>query len=150
MPDPRVIEERTASRSTVMRRALILTPSAIVLLILLTISSTYLPYSFLAVAVLALGGIPAAFEAVSALRDLRAEPTTTTGTINRLWKKSRFMLIGRVDYALVDGQLFELRSTTAMDLRDGDRVIIDHWPHTNTVISLALAARETNPPSRRR
>lgn len=138
MAEPRILEQRSNSRSSVIRRAVILTPVAIVLLILLAFSITYLPRSIMAVVVLALGAIPATIEAVSAVRDLRAAPVTTRGHINRLWKKSRYLVIGRVDYALVGRRLFEVEALTAMELHEGDEVIIEHWPHTNIVISLTV------------
>ena len=141
MLDPNVLEERSGSRTSVLLRAALLTPTAIVLLTLLAWSAQHLPASFLAVFVLLLGGIPAAIEAVAALRDLRAEPTTTQGTISRLWKKSRFLFAGRVDYMLVSGKLFEINPLSATELHEGDEVIVDHWPHTNVLISLRRAPK---------
>lgn len=136
MLDRNVLEERANTRRSVVIRAVLLTPTAIVLVTLLGISVTYLPASFLAVFVLALGGIPAAIEAVAALRDLRATPTTTQGTIRRMWKKSRFLFFGRIDYMLVGSRLFEVNPISASELRAGDEVIVEHWPHTNVLISL--------------
>ncbi len=141
MFDPNVLEERSNTRTSVVLRAAILTPTAIVLLLLLGLSASYLPASFLAVLVLTLGGIPAAIEAVAALRDLRAEPTTTRGQVARLWKKSRFLFAGRVDYMLVDRKLFEVNPISAAELHEGDEVIVEHWPHTNVLISLQRAPK---------
>lgn len=146
MPDLRVLEERTDSRSTVIRRAILLVPSAAILLSLL--ATAVANQSVLAAIVLVLGGGAATVEAVAALRDLRATPVTTEGTVRRVWKKARFLFLGRVDYALVDHHLFEVRADTAFDLREGDQVVIEHWPHTNTVISVALPPRDTPPPRR--
>lgn len=136
MLDRNVLEERENTRRSVVIRAILLTPTAIVLLTLLGFSVTYLPASFLAVFVLSLGGIPAAIEAVAALRDLRATPATTQGTIRRMWKKSRFLFFGRVDYMLVGSRLFEVNPISASELHAGDEVIVEHWPHTNVLISL--------------
>jgi hypothetical protein len=141
MLDPNVLEERSNSRTSVILRAAILTPMAVVLLSLLALSAQYLPASFLAVFVLTLGGVPAAIEAVAALRDLKATPTTTRGTVSRLWKKSRFLFAGRVDYMLVDRKLFEINALSATDLHEGDEVIVEHWPHTNILISLQRAPK---------
>jgi len=138
MAEPRILEERTNSRASVIRRAVLLTPAAIVLLILLAFSVTYLPRSIMAVIILSLGAIPASIEAVAAVRDLSAAPITTHGRINRLWKKSRYLVVGRVDYALVGRRLFELQALTAMQLAEGDDVVIEHWPHTNIVVSLTV------------
>lgn len=142
MLDRNILEERANTRRSVVIRAVLLTPTAIVLLTLLSISVTYLPASFLAVFVLTLGGIPAAIEAVASLRDLRATPTTTQGTIRRLWKKSRFLFAGRIDYMLVEGKLFEVNPISASELHEGDEVIVEHWPHTNVLISLRRVPAE--------
>lgn len=145
MLDRNMLEERSNTRTSVMIRAAILTPMAIVLLGLLGLSSTYLPDSFLAVFVLTLGGIPAAIEAIAAIRDLSAAPTTTRGSVMRLWKKSRFLFAGRVDYMLVDRKLFEINAITASELHEGDEVIVEHWPHTNILITLHRAPAESKP-----
>lgn len=137
MLDPRVLEERPNSRTSVILRAVLLTPLAVALLALLGLSVTYLPSSFLAVTVLTLGGIPAAIEAVSAIRDLNARPVITRGAVARLWKKSRYLFVGRVDYMLVNRKLFEVSAVSATELHEGDEVVIEHWPHTNIVISLS-------------
>lgn len=142
MLDRNVLEERSNTRTSVAIRAALLTPLAILLLgVLIFVSIPRLPEAFLAVFVLALGGIPAAIEAVSAIRDLRATPTTTRGTVRRLWKKSRFLFVGRVDYMLVDRKLFEINAITATELHEGDEVIVEHWPHTNILISLQRAPK---------
>lgn len=137
MFDPRVIETRSNSRTAVVRRAAILTPSAIALLVLLAISASYLPQSFFPVILLGLGALAATIEAVAALRDLRAEPQVTTGKVQRLWRKGRFLFLGRVDYMLVNRSLFEIGAIAASELHEDDEVVIEHWPHTHIVISLA-------------
>jgi hypothetical protein len=149
MLDRNILEERSSTRTSVIIRAALLTPLAIVLLSLLGWSATFLPDSFLAVFVLTLGGIPAGIEAVSALRDLNAEPTTTRGTVRRLWKKSRFLFAGRVNYMLVDGRLFEINPVSAAELHEGDTVVVEHWPYTNILISLTRVPGEpeTEPPA---
>lgn len=137
MVERRVIETRPDTRKTILLRAVILTPMAILILSLLAVVITSLPGSFFGVAILALCGIPAAIEARAAIRDLRAAPIVTQGRIDRLWHKFRFMFFGRVNYMLVDRRLFEVGRAAAVELLEGDEVVIEHWPHTNTVISLA-------------
>lgn len=149
MLEPNVIEERTNSRTSVVLRALLLTPTAIVLLVLLAISISYLPSSFIAVTILALGGIPAAIEAIAAIRDLRATPIETRGTVSRLWTKARYLFVGRVDYMLVGRRLFEVGAIARTELQAGDEVIIQHWPHTHVVISLARVPAPPAPPRTR-
>ena len=137
MLEPRVLQAHPNSRSLVTRRALMLTPVAVVLIGLLAWTIPYLPDSIFGFVVMGIGAVTSTLEAVAALRDLRATPMTTRGRVNRLWKKSRFLVFGRTDYALVDRRLFEVNAVTAMELHEGDDVIIEHWPHTNIVISLA-------------
>jgi len=137
MLDPNVLEQRDNSRTAVVMRALLLTPVAAVMLGLLAFSITFLPSSFVAVTILTLGGIPAAIEAVNALRDLRATPKETRGQVERLWTKARYLFVGRVDYMLVNRKLFEVNAITRAELQVGDEVVIQHWPHTHIVISLA-------------
>ena len=137
MFDPRLLQSRSDSRSAVLRRAIILTPSALVLLAMLSISVTYLPQSWFPVLLLGLATAAAAIEAIAALRDLRAQPTSTRGVVQRLWKKSRFLFFGRIDYMIVNRRLFEVDAIAATELREGEEVVIEHWPHTNVIISLA-------------
>ncbi|MEI7926393.1 MAG: hypothetical protein WCI61_09430, partial [Chloroflexota bacterium] len=68
-------------------------------------------------------------------------PATTRGQVARLWKKSRFLFAGRVDYMLVDRKLFEVNPISATELHEGDEVIVEHWPHTNVLISLQRAPK---------
>ncbi len=135
MLEPRILEERPNSRSTVLRRAVVLTPAAIFLLVLLGFTLYW--RSFFGILVIGMGALPATLEAVAALRDLRAAPITTRGRVSRLWKKSRYLVFGRVDYALIGQRLFELNAVTAMELHEGDEIIIEHWPHTNTIVTVA-------------
>jgi hypothetical protein len=74
------------------------------------------------------------FEGMSALRDLRNQPTVTEGPLLRKWSKGRFAFFGRVHYLLIERRVFEVSAPTALELRDGDRLRVEHWPHTNTVI----------------
>ena len=143
MLDHNVLEQRTDSRSSVVKRAMLLTPTAIALVAILVYAIQFLPNSFIAVFVLTLGGIPAAIEAFAAIRDLNATPTTTRGRVRRLWKKSRYLFVGRVDYMLVEKRLFEVNALTATELHEGDEVLVVHWPNTNVLISLTRVPSET-------
>ncbi len=131
------LEQRANHRTALVRRAILLTPTAIVITGLVAYSAQYLPASLMPAIILAICAIAVDFEAISTLRDLRAEPTTTRGQIARLWKKSKYLFIGRVDYMLVDRLLFEIGPIAAAELRPGDEVVVEHWPHTTMVISLA-------------
>ena len=147
-----LIEERPGHRHAILRTAVIYTPGAVVATLLFL-------YAFLGLitgngaaifAALLLGLIAFAvdYEAISALRDLRATPIETEGTIGRLWAKSRILLFGHVHYILVGRAVFEVNAISAHELHEGDRVRIEHWPHTNTVIAVyrVTAAADRPPP----
>jgi hypothetical protein len=136
------LEHRENHRSALIRRAILLTPTAIAITSLLLYSLSY--QAWVPAFVLALCTFAVDYEAFSTLRDLRAEPTTTQGRIDRLWKKSRYLFIGRVDYMLIARLLFEISANSAAELRPGDEVVVEHWPHTTMVISLARA-RDVRP-----
>jgi hypothetical protein len=131
------LERRENPRAALVRRAALLTPAAIVMTGLAFYSAQYLPGSILPLILIALCGVAIDIEAVAALRDLRAQPVTTRGKIDRLWKKSRYLFFGRVDYMLIGKTLFEVGAIAATELRPGDAVIVEHWPHTALVITLA-------------
>jgi len=80
------------------------------------------------------------YEFISSLRDLRSIPMETKGEIRRMWKKSRFLLLGRQDYLLLDRKIFEIKTATAMMLDVGDNISIQHWPKTLKVIKLEKVA----------
>ena len=80
------------------------------------------------------------YEFISSLRDLRSIPMETKGEIKRMWKKSRFLLLGRQDYLLLDRKILEIKTATAMMLDVGDNISIQHWPKTLKVIKLEKVA----------
>ena len=148
-----LIEERPGHRRVILRTAVIYTPGAVVATLLFLLAAISLitgnPGAIFAALLLALIAFAVDYEAVSALRDLRATPVETEGTIGRSWAKARIFLFGRVHYILVGRAVFEVNALSAHELREGDRVRIEHWPYTNTVIALyRVAAAADRPPSR--
>ena len=135
------LEERADHRAALMRRAMLLAPTAIATIGLLLWSATGWPDSWFPMFIIAFFAIAVFFETIAALRDLRATPTTTRGRVDRLWKKSRYLFLGRVDYMLVGQLLFEIGPIAASELRPGDQVVVEHWPHTAIVITLGRTAR---------
>jgi hypothetical protein len=79
------------------------------------------------------------YESISAFRDLRSTPVDTEGEIRRIWSKGRIVIFGRVNYMLVDRDVFELSRESRAALEVGDRVSVQHWPRTNQVISIRRA-----------
>ena len=135
-----LIEERYDHRAAITRSAIFFTPLAVGSAALLTIAvyslftsgvGALIPSIFLGI--LAFATI---FEAQANLRDLRSEPTVTRGPVMRAWSKGRFLIIGRVNYLLVERQVFEVNQISAAEIGEDQYVEITHWPHTNTLITL--------------
>ncbi|MEX2446933.1 MAG: hypothetical protein WD734_06275 [Dehalococcoidia bacterium] len=144
--DLNFIEERRNHRTVLLRRAAIMTPGAMLSTGLLVWAIMHLPSSIFATIILGLSSAALLLESVSALRDLPAQPVQTRGRIARLWKKSRYLFFGRIDYMLVDGTLFEVNAVTAMELHEGEEVVVEHWPHSNIIASVARPPAEPAPP----
>ena len=140
MLDPGYLEQKHNHRAALIRRVLILTPMAVVVSMLFLVA--FVNRAWVPIVILGLAALAADIEAASAIRDLRAEPVKTRGEITRLLKKSRFLFFGRVDYMFVGRSLFEIGAIAASELRPGDEVVIEHWPHSNLVISLQRAPLE--------
>ena len=136
------LEQRANHRTALLRRAILLTPTAFIVTGLLFYSAQYLPQSLFPMILIGLCTIAIDIEAIATLRDLRAQPVTTRGKIARLWKKSRYLFFGRVDYMVVDRTLFEIGAIAATELRPGDEVVVEHWPHTTMLITLARSRGE--------
>ncbi|MQC17899.1 MAG: hypothetical protein DWG80_02355 [Chloroflexi bacterium] len=156
----RVLEERDNPRFAVIRRAVIYVPAAIVLTGLLVMALLNLPGSIIAVILLSLGALAVNVEAYQSVADLLGSgPVTSAATVERKWKKSRLLFVGRIHYLMVsarpmavsEGQaetpvppkarLFEIKAATAELLEPGDEVEVVHWPHTNAVVSMTLVQR---------
>lgn len=135
--DPDVIEEHPKHRAALVRRVAIYVPSGIVATALFVYALMALPQSLIMVIVVAIFTIPLDMEAVSSLRDLRAEPVVTEGRIDRKWSKARFAFFGRVYYLMVEKKLFEVGAVAGMELQLGDQVRVEHWPHSHTLVSIA-------------
>lgn len=137
---PEVIEANLKHRQTVLRRAGYLVPSAVLASGLFVLSLTGLPSSIIMVILVGIFAIPLGMEAVSVLRDLPKQPVVTEGRIDRMWSKARFAFVGRVHYILVNNKLFEVGPVAGMELRLGDQVRVEHWPHSLTLVSVTRIA----------
>lgn len=141
-----LIDEDLGHRGALQRKFLIHTPSAVVawggLLWLLVILITGNIGAILGLVLISIITASVTFEATAAIRDLRSEPITTRGNVDRAWAKGRFLFIGTVRYLIVRGRVFELREEAFSSLLEDDIVEIKHWPHTNIVISLHLLKGE--------
>lgn len=137
---PDVIEANPKHRQTVLRRAAFFTPCAAFAVFLFFFALAALPQSLIMVILVGIFAIPLAIEAVSVLRDLPTQPVVTEGRIERMWSKARFTFIGRVHYLLVDNKLFEVGPVAGRELKLGDQVRVEHWPHSHTLVSITRLA----------
>ena len=144
MLDSRYVDQQPHHRRALVQRAVLLTPVAVLVtgLFLVALSNQ----AWVMVVIIGIVAVAADVEAIAALRDLRARPVLTQGVVGRTWKKSRYLFIGRVDYMLVDGALFEISAIAATELQAGDEVIVEHWPHSHLVVSIARAPLKPPPP----
>lgn len=135
-----LIEERRNHRRAVIRQAVMYTPAAIGVLVLLSISLRSVLEghygALIAGTILLLVEIALVYQAVAALRDLAAQPKTTTGMIRRAWSKGMVLGFIRSHYFLVDRAVFDVSVVTYSLVSEGDEVEIRHWPHTKSVIEV--------------
>lgn len=138
--NPDVVEAHPKHRQTLLRRTALYVPSAVVATAILAYAMFSLPQSLIMVIIVGIFTIPLDMETIAALRDLPAQPVVTEGRIDRKWSKARFAFFGRVHYLLVDKNLFEVGPVAGLELQLGDQVRIEHWPHSNTLVSVTRLA----------
>ncbi|TAK77265.1 MAG: hypothetical protein EPO16_05785 [Dehalococcoidia bacterium] len=140
--DPDVLEMHAAHRRALLLRGLVYIPSALIATVLFFYALTALPQSVIMVVIVGIFTVPLDMEAVAVIRDLPAQPVVTEGRIERKWDKARFAFFGRVHYLIVEKKLFEVGALAAMELQLGDRVRVEHWPHSHVLVSIARVASE--------
>lgn len=78
-------------------------------------------------------------EGTSAVRDLRSNgPVTSQGAVRRTWSRGGLLWFFRSHYAFVGDTVYTVAPLTAVSLRTGDTVEVEHWPHTKTVVRVRL------------
>ena len=83
-----------------------------------------------------------AFQAVTALRDLRAEPMFTRGEVQRTWTKGGLLWFFRSHFMMVNRQVFVVPPEVWVKVSEGELVECHHWPHTRTVMRVLLLLGE--------
>ena len=83
-----------------------------------------------------------AFQAVTALRDLRSKPMFTRGEVQRTWSKGGFMWFFRSHFMMVNRQVFVVPPEVFVRVNEGEVVECHHWPHTRTVVRVLLLLGE--------
>jgi len=81
------------------------------------------------------------FQSVTALHDLRSDPTRTTGIVLRKRRPGIFLMFGRTHYLRLREGAFVVSVPAYHELSEDDEVEIEHWPHTRTVIRVRLLRR---------
>jgi hypothetical protein len=85
-------------------------------------------------------------QAWGAWRDLRAAPMETRGTVRRMWSKGTLLWLFRSHYLHVECQIFDVPVHAWADLREGDVVLLEHWPRTRHVIAVRRLESAPTPP----
>lgn len=138
--NPDVIEAHPAHRRALLMRGAVYIPSAALATALFVYALTALPQSLIMVIIVGIFTLPLDMEAVSVIRDFSSQPVVTEGRIDRKWSKARFAFFGRVHYLIVEKKLFEVGAVAGLELQLGDRVRVEHWPHSHTLVSIARVA----------
>jgi hypothetical protein len=76
-------------------------------------------------------------QSIQSLRDLRSSPRLSTGLVDRKWSRADLFVL-RSYYIYVDRSVFKVTPLIYTELEEGDTVSVNHYPHTNTVISVEL------------
>jgi hypothetical protein len=79
-------------------------------------------------------------QSIQSLRDLRSSPTVSNGLVDRKWSRADLFVL-RSYYIYVDRSVFKVTLLIYTELEEGDTVSVNHYPHTNTVISVELEER---------
>lgn len=154
-----LLEDRGEGRQRLVRKVLLHAPLALTFGAVSAAALYYALTSSLGALVgAAIFGLPAfafGYEALTALLDLRAQPMLTRGTIARMWNKGTILWMTRAYYLLVERpagpgangakpeqRFFVVSQECYLQLDEGRTVEVQHWPHTNTVISLGLVESE--------
>jgi hypothetical protein len=91
-------------------------------------------------ALLLLAAFLTGHQSIQSLRDLRSSPRLSTGLVDRKWSRADLFVL-RSYYIYVHRSVFKVTPLIYTELEEGDTVAVNHYPHTNTVISVVLEER---------
>jgi hypothetical protein len=142
---PGLEEAYRAARSSLIRVALVFTPLfllslagiGIVIFNLVREGPSGLIITLL---LLSLAAFLTGHQSIQSLRDLRSSPTVSNGLVDRKWSRADLFIL-RSYYIYVDRSVFKVTPLIYTELEEGDTVFVNHYPHTNTVISVELEER---------
>ncbi len=133
-PDPR------RARNAILRSMAIWTP----IFTLLVVGSVFMAVDALGgnggawfgFSLFALIGLLSGFSSLSAFRDWFTEPIETTGQVARKWRKFDLLIFFRAHYVLVARRVYRVPRLMFEEMPEtGGWVYINHYPHTNAVVS---------------
>ena len=79
-------------------------------------------------------------QSIQSLRDLRSSPHVSSGAVERKWSRADLFIL-RSYYIYVGRLVFKVSPLIYHELEEGDTVLVNHYPHTNTVIAVELEER---------
>ncbi|MDE2966237.1 MAG: hypothetical protein OXS30_01945 [Chloroflexota bacterium] len=138
------------ARRGILRSMLIWTPA----FALLTVGAVYMMVDALGgnggawfgFSLFALIGLLSGFSALSAFRDWFSEPMETTGQVARKWRKFDLLIFFRAHYVLVARRVFRVPRLMYDEMPEtGGWVYLNHYPHTNALISWRPLGEEERP-----
>ena len=139
---PGLEEAHRAARSSLFRTALVFTPLFLLSLagigaIIFNLVTEGAGGLIVTLLLLALAAALTGHQAIQSLRDLRSQPRVTAGPVDRQWSRADLFVM-RSYYVHVDRSVFKLTPRIYAELKEGDTVIVSHYPHTNTVVAVEL------------
>ena len=95
---------------------------------------------------LGLMGVLSGFSALSAWRDLFAEPVETSAEVARKWRKFDLLLFFRAHYVLLSRRVFRVTREVFDEIPEvGGWIYVLHYPHTNALVAWRPLSREELP-----
>jgi hypothetical protein len=128
-------------RARVIRDAVIYTPLfLLVLAMLLLMVAGIWDRAPVAMVLLAVVGFLFGYQSIQSLRDLREQPQTVSGVVERRWTK-RDAFVAKSHYIAVNKGIFRIPIESYLDVKQGDTVTVVAYPHTGTVVSVDRTER---------
>ena len=135
-------EAYRAARSSLIRVALVFTPLFLLSLagigiIIFNLVREGPSGLIITLVLLSLAAFLTGHQSIQSLRDLRSSPRVSSGLVDRKWSRADLFIL-RSYYIYVGRSVFKVTPLIHSELEEGDTVSVNHYPHTNTVISVEL------------
>jgi hypothetical protein len=139
---PGLEEAYRAARSSLRRTVLVFTPLFLLGLagigiIIFNLAREGASGLIITLVLLLLAAFLTGHQSIQSLRDLRSSPTLSGGLVDRKWSRSDLFIL-RSYYIYVGRSVFKVTPLIYSELEEGDSVLVNHYPHTNTVIAVEL------------